>query len=141
MKTLLITFISFFIIGSAQESKQSLLCHKWTQCGYKVFKDKKPKPPAKNGAINLEFFNNGTYQSTLYGITAKGNWKFNSDSTKFGENVTESNGQKIPGSTDIVTNLVILKLTSDSLIYGDESNYGTTPKTYGHDDYYFVRGK
>jgi hypothetical protein len=141
MKTLLITLIFFFLVTTAMQSKRSLFCHQWKQFAYKANKDKKPKPPAKNGAIDLQFFSNGAYQTTQYGITAKGKYIFNSDSTKFGEQVTESNGQKISSSSPIITNLIILKLNTDTLIYGDESNYGTTPTTYGHDDYYFVKEK
>lgn len=141
MKTLLIAILSFFLVTSAQQSRRSLFSHQWKQFAYKASKDKKAKPPAKNGGIDLEFFNNGTYQTTQYNITAKGKYIFNSDSTKFGWQITESNGQKISSSSPIVTNLVILKLNSDTLIYGDESNYGTTPTTYGHDDYFFVKVK
>ena len=141
MKTLLLFILSFFIITNIQESKHSLISHKWVQVAFKENKDKKRKAPAKGSAKEIEFSNDGTYQTTLYGITEKGKWQFNSDSTKFGWNVTESNGQKISTSVPIVTNLIILKLTADSLIFGDESGYGTTPKTYGHDDWYFIRSK
>ncbi len=141
MKTLLIIIISFFLIAPTQQSKRSLFCHEWKQFAYKADKEKKPKSPAKNGAIDLQFFTNGTYQTTQYGITAKGKYTFNSDSSKFGEEVTESNGQKILSITPIVTNQVILKLNTDTLIYGDESGYGTTPATYGYDSYYYVKVK
>lgn len=141
MKVLFITFLSLFIVTNTPQSKKALFCQKWIQFAYKANSDKKSKAPAKGGATEIDFSADGTYQTTLFGITSKGKWIFNADSTKFGEQVTESNGQKIPSSTSIVTNLIILKLNSDTLIYGDESNYGTTPKTYGHDDWYFVKKK
>jgi len=141
MKTLLITIISLFLVITVKQNTRSLFCHEWKQYAFKVSKDKKPSTPAKNGAIDLQFFSDGTYQSTQYGIVAKGTYIFNKDSTKFGEQVTESNGQKISSITPVVTNQVILKLNSDTLIYGDESGYGTTPKTYGYDSYYYVKVK
>jgi len=142
MKTLLIALISiFFVTTITQQSRKSLFSQKWIQFAYKANTDKKAKAPAKGGATEVDFSADGTYQTTTYGITAKGKYAFNADSTKFGEQVTESNGQKINSTSPIVTNFIILKLNSDTLIYGDESNYGTTPKTYGHDDFYFVRKK
>jgi hypothetical protein len=46
----------------------------------------------------------------------------------------------VPDDTSKHYNYIILKLTKDSLIYGQEALYGEK-RVYGHDDWYFVRAK
>ena len=52
------------------------------------------------------------------------------------------NGTKIPAFSDTTkrTNIIIIKLTQDTLLYGTEGYYGND-KVYGHDDWYFMRQK
>ena len=78
----------------------------------------------------------------MYCLKGYGNWTFNSDSTKFDYVFTEYMGQKIvaQSSAKHYYNHIIIKLTTDTLIYGNEGYYGNE-KRYGHDDLYFVRKK
>jgi hypothetical protein len=79
-----------------------------------------------------------TYDELLYGqLRIHGTWKFNDDSTKFGEGVSQFDGKPV-NDMPIAIDLVIIRLTADSLIYGHEGYYGTEG-TYGHDDLYFIR--
>jgi hypothetical protein len=88
-----------------------------------------------------EFMKNGDYQEEMFCVEGSGNWAFNSDSTKFGYQLTEYMGHKIGTKNPVAYyNQIILKLTPDTLIYGSEGYYGKEKK-YGHDDWYFVRVK
>jgi hypothetical protein len=90
----------------------------------------------------------GSYQETVYNnalnntLKISGKWYLNSDQTKLGYKFEEINGYKLPVSSDTARhfNTIILKLTTDTLIYGNEAYYGNN-KVYGHDDWYFVREK
>jgi len=84
----------------------------------------------------------GTYTEVAYSGKMKttGQWFLNEDQTKMEFMISSFNGQQIPPFPETTRhfNKIILKLTKDTLIYGNEAYYGEK-KIYGHDDLYFVR--
>lgn len=124
-----------------EADKKELLCHHWVQFAFK-----------KNGAVmpisvdalmakECSFAGDDKYDETMYNkaFKASGKWFFNNDQTKMGMTIDNVNGQNFPGQDQFRnTNIVILKLTKDTLVYGEEAYYGKD-RVYGHDDLYFVR--
>jgi hypothetical protein len=78
----------------------------------------------------------------MYCLKSSGKWYFNSDQTKIGFTLESFNGIKTPSQSNFKEkpNTIILKLTQDTLVYGNEAYYGNE-RIYGHDDWYFVRLK
>jgi hypothetical protein len=133
---ILTSFILFLIKG--QDSKQDLFCHRWVEIGYKYYGEKTLQQVNPEVLKTIQFFKGGTFTEESYIEKATGNWIFNSDTTKFGIEYTLYNNQHIGNLMPITTTSLIIKLTEDTLIYGEEGKFGHD-KVYGHDDYYFVR--
>ena len=137
----LVVFTSLNLFG--QNSKLDKFCNQWIQYGYKSHSDSIVKMITEDcSKKKCEYNKNSSYIEDMYCLKGYGNWTFNSDSTKFDYVFTEYMGQKIkakPSETHYY-NHIILKLTTDTLIYGNEAYYGND-KIYGHDDWYFVRKK
>jgi hypothetical protein len=141
MKKLLLIFLLFPLI--AGENVEQLLCHKWIQISYRAHNEVNPRNVDASQAKSCSFNADGTYSETMYNNTFKatGNWALDSDKKKFGLSLRTMNGLSVPVSTgEIPKNTIILKLTKDTLIYGNEGYYGKN-YTYGHNDWYFVRAK
>ena len=139
--------ISLVILTSlnlfGQNSKLDMFCNQWIQYGYKSHSDSLVKIISKDcSKKKCEFNKNGNYFEDMYCLKSYGNWTFNIDSTKFDYIYTEFMGQKIKkeSSETHYYNHIIIKLTSDTLIYGNEGYYGNN-KIYGHDDWYFIKKK
>ncbi|HOU97873.1 MAG TPA: hypothetical protein PLP65_03405 [Bacteroidales bacterium] len=145
MKTILIVILFFFVFFQiqiyGQGNKHNMLCNQWIQFGYKSHGDSVVNIITEDcSKKKCEFHKNGKYTEEMYCLKGEGNWAFNNDSTKFGFELTEFIGQKIDNKLPITFTNLIIKLTSDTLIYGTEGYYGES-RTYGHDDLYFVRKK
>jgi hypothetical protein len=128
----------------SDDDRKTLLCHKWIQFALKSHDAALPKMIDKSMAKECLFKDDGYYQETMYDnkFKASGRWFFNGDQTKMDYTVTEINGQKFPESPHPENHIhqIILKLNNDTLVYGSEAYYGSS-RTYGHDDWYFVREK
>lgn len=139
---MLVNFICLILFSNFPENKTDLLCRKWRQVGIKSFgQEYKAVDLAMSEMISIN--KNGSYVKVLYGsLEIKGQWKFNSDSTKLAFTVAEFNGVMTPNLSPGDANPTdsIIKLTTDTLIYGALTYYGED-KIYGHDDWYFVREK
>ncbi len=118
--------------------RSDLFCRSWRQVGFKKNGDTKVKPIDKEMGKRIEFKKDGTFEEIMYNLKGKGLWEFNEDSTKFGLKMTEYNGMNVSNSLPNVKNILIIKLTEDTLIYGTEAYYGKE-KMYGHEDWYFVK--
>jgi hypothetical protein len=123
-------------------SKMKLLCRKWQQVGIRPF-GREYTPVDRSMAEVLVFSEDGSYTEELdVSMHIKGQWRFNSDSTKLAFAITEMNGTPMSDlslSEAIPADSIIL-LTADTLIYGRLANYGKE-KIYGHEDSYFVRAE
>lgn len=86
----------------------------------------------------IQFKKDGTFEEIMYNLKGKGLWEFNEDSTKFGLKMTDYNGMNVSNSLPIAKNILIIKLTADTLVYGTEAYYGKEKK-YGHEDWYFIK--
>lgn len=131
---LLTTLVSF----DSNRGQFDLFCHKWKQVGFKTNGSQNVKAVNIEMSKRIEFKKDGTFEEIMYNLKGKGIWEFNEDSTKFGLRMTEYNGMSISNSLPNNKNILIIKLTEDSLIYGTEAYYGND-KIYGHEDWYFVR--
>lgn len=145
MKTPLLIILALFLLAmKTNNDRRSLLCHQWTQFAFKKHGAASPHAVDSTLAKICEFGVDGSYRESMYSNTLKGSgqWYLNGDQTKLTYTYDELNGQKLPASADTVKhfNIIILKLTRDTLIYGVEGHYGYY-KTYGHDDWYFVRSE
>jgi len=139
--TLLLLLLMTTLILSGQTNKHDLFCQKWIQFGYKSHSDSNVRIITDDcSKKKCEFFKDGKYTEDMFCLKGFGIWAFNKDSTKFGFKYTEYMGQKIEEKLPISFNSLILKLTVDTLIIGNEGYYGNN-KIYGHDDLYFVRVK
>jgi len=125
----------------ADNSKKDLLCHKWIQFAFKRNGETAPEPIDKSMAKTCIFDPDGAYVE-LMGLKASGHYFLNSAQTKIALQFENINGKNMPASADTTKhyNIIILRLTKDTLIYGQEANYGEK-RVYGHDDWYFVREK
>lgn len=141
-----IPFLFIMIISSislySQNSAVNTFYGKWKQFGYKNHKDSIIRTSKEECANKiLEFSKNGRYEEEMYSINSKGIWQFNSDSTRFGIILTEIMGRKVDQSNlQISFNSIILKLTKDTLVVGQEAYYGPN-KIKGHDDWYYSKSK
>jgi len=136
VKTTFVFLLALLFLQPVQEpgSKTALFCRKWQQVGIKSF-NATFNPVQTDMAKVMEFKSDGSYQEQMFTLESKGNWQFNADTTKFVVSLTELNGQPTKAISQ-TTNLII-RLTSDTLIVGEEGYFGPQ-KTYGHDDWYFV---
>lgn len=139
-------FIIIAVITVSMKSdndRKQLFCQKWMQFAFKAHDQAKPKMTSSEMARTYTFKDDNTYEEVQYNNTTKisGKWWFNEDETKLGFSVTGMNGMKLPESSfKEKPHTIILKLTADTLIYGQEAYYGKDA-VYGHDDLYFVKIK
>jgi hypothetical protein len=145
MKLTLINFFTAMVLTAillsmkADNSKKDLLCHKWVQVAFKGNSETAPTPVDRSMAKTCVFNPDGGYVE-LMGMKATGHYFLNASQTKIAFQYEMINGKSFPVSDDTSKhyNYIILKLTKDSLIYGQEAYYGEK-RVYGHDDWYFVR--
>jgi len=144
MRNIFLLLIAALVLVSMQaskEDKRQLLCGKWRQYAYKSRSDSAAKAVSISMAKGMTFKSNGDYEEELVTSHGKGKWRFNEAQTKLGFTFSEFNGIKLESQdTAIETNIIILRLTRDTLIYGTEGLYGSMAKN-DHDDWYFVREK
>jgi hypothetical protein len=140
VKTTVVFLLPLFFLLPLQESgsKAALFCRKWQQVVTKSF-SRAYNPVSTEMAKVMEFRSDGSYQEQMFMLESKGQWKFNADSSKFVISLTELNGQptKDMSLDDKIATDLIIRLTSDTLIVGEEGYFGPE-KIYGHDDWYFV---
>jgi hypothetical protein len=126
-------------------SKKDLLCHHWVQFASTSEINAPLKPIDPSMAEDITFKPEGTYQESIYNGQMKtaGNWYLNDDQTKMEFMISSLNGKAVPPfpETNRHYNIIILKLTADTLIYGHEFTRGKQggPMVYNHSDLYFVR--
>jgi len=150
MKPVLSTFCAFIVLSSillsmkADNERRVLLSHTWVQFAFKGNRDSLATPVDKSMAKTCTFNANGTYEESTYnsGVRISGYYYLNGNETKLALKFNVLNGQQLPGINDTTKhyNIIILRLTKDTLIYGQEARYGEK-RVYGHDDWYFVRKK
>jgi len=143
MKTtisLVLTSVFLLSFQSGKVDKKKLFVGKWKEFGYKLHSDTEVKFVKEECSLKTMIFSDDwNYEERMYCLTSSGKWFFNEDRTKFGFSIDNFNGMKISNFIDTTkTNQIIIKLTSDTLIYGSEGYYGEK-RVYGHDDFYFVR--
>jgi len=139
----LLASLLFFDL-SQHNDKTSLLCHTWKQVYFKSFNGTLSKDLSKEMSKICNFNINGDYEEEMYNLKSGGKWYFNDEKTKFGILLNSFNGKPLPVLNDTYkrTNIIILKLNQDTLIYGHETYYGYGPnKVFGHDEWCFVRVK
>jgi hypothetical protein len=125
--------------GLFGQSKTNMLYGEWIQFGFKPNKAAEIKILTEDcSKKKAEFKKDGTYIEEMYCLKSSGYWDFNADSTKLGIQLTEFNGQTIGKKSAPTFRTLIIKLTQDTLVYGQEAYYGND-RVYGHDDWYFVR--
>ena len=136
-----IALIATFLSMKVDNGKKDLLCHKWVQFAFKRNSDTVPTLVDKALAKTCVFNPNGDYVEVM-GLKATGHYYLNATQTKLAFQFQMMNGKTFAQSADTTKhyNYVILKLTKDTLIYGQEALYGEK-RVYGHDDWYFVRAK
>ena len=136
-----ITLTAILLSMKADNGKKDLLCHKWVQFAFKRNVETSPSPIDKSMAKTCVFNPNGEYVE-LMGLKASGHYFLNAAQTKIAFQYEMINGKSFPVSDDTTKhyNIIILRLTKDTLIYGQEAYYGEK-RVYGHDDWYFVRAK
>lgn len=122
-----------------------MLCHHWVQFAFKKDMDSPVQPTDASMAEDITFENDSTYNDASYNgrLKTNGKWFLNPDETKMELTILNYNGQSIPPfpETEHHYNIIILKLTPDTLIYGKEFYRGKEggPMVYNHSDLYFVR--
>jgi hypothetical protein len=128
----------------ADNDRKGMLSHTWVQFAFKRNGETSASPTDKTMVKTCTFNPNGDYEESTYnsGVKISGYYFLNGDQTKIALKFDVLNGQRLPGSTDTIKryNIIILRLTRDTLIYGQEARYGER-RVYGHDDWYFVRKK
>lgn len=96
-------------------------------------------------AQDITFKADGTYDSAIYNGQMKttGNWYLNDNETKMELTLSTMNGKAMPPFPETTRHytIILLKLTADTLIYGNEFYRGKEggPMVYNHSDLYFVR--
>ena len=140
------TLLGILLIISTTTFSQNLkfeyIYGKWKQYGYKSFQDSVIQTSKEECANKIiELGKDGKYEEEMYSLVGKGVWQFNPDSTRFGYEFTEYMGQKIPrNDLPISFNSIILKLTRDTLVIGEEAYYGPE-MIKGHADWYYLKIK
>lgn len=139
----LIVVVLLLSMKSDNDRKQ-LLCQKWLQFALKLHDASSPRAIDRSMAKESAFKADGTYDDLMYNgaLKTSGEWFLNDDQTKMEFTITSLNGKAMPPFPETTKhyNIIILKLTKDTLVYGQEAYYGKA-KVYGHDDWYFVREK
>ena len=146
MKTMflgLILIISLALNG--QHSPKDSLYGKWKQFGSKSHYDSIFQTFNDEYTHNfIYFFKNGNYEdvSYLHRTSCKGTWQFNSDSTRFEIRLTELQDREgqYQGPLPVSYNLIILKLTMDTLVVGRETLYGPG-KIKEYDYWYYCKSQ
>ncbi len=137
---LYVLVITSLFVNSQYLTKEQLLCRKWQQVGMKLY-EKTYKKIDGCMAEQIEFRKDGTYSKVIYcSMKFDGQWIFNSDSTKLAIAITELNGTKMANTANInqvKPTTIILHISRDSLIVGNEF-YSGSERKYGHDDLYYV---
>jgi hypothetical protein len=129
----------------SNESKKDLLCHHWIQCASKSEMDAPVKTTDPSMAKDLTIKSHGTYDESIYNgqLKTSGNWYLNDDETKLDFTTANLNGKDVSQFNPSTRHyhIIILKLTADTLIYGEEFYKGKEggPLVYNHSDLYFVR--
>jgi hypothetical protein len=144
-KYLLIILATVSVSLKSNNSKKDLLCHHWVQFASKSEIGAPVKPTGASLAEDITIKPDGTYEESLYNgqFKATGNWYVNDNETKLEFTTSTVNGKPIPPFPETTRHytIVILKLTIDTLIYGNEF-YRTKkgePTVYNHSDLYFAR--
>lgn len=121
--------------------RTKIISQKWIQFAAKRHDQEKPGPVTADMAITYVLKANNTYDEFQYNNMLKitGKWKFADNEKKLLFMVTSLNVKDMPVFEGKPTT-IILKLTSDTLIIGNEAYYGKDA-VYGHDDQYFVKAK
>ena len=139
-------FVIFAIILlSIQSDKKSLLCHQWVQFAFKPEIGAPLKLIDSMESVRISFNEDGSFDESrhLGQLKTTGNWYLNADETKMEFTITSFDGRPVPPvpETTYHYNIIILKLTADTLIYGHENYRGKEggPMTYNHYDLFFVR--
>jgi hypothetical protein len=121
---------------------KTLLCHKWIQFASKASSDLTIKPMATDVIRECILKKSGYYEDIMDKDTqmAAGKWVLSPDQKKMEFRLTIINGQHIPELPESAHwfNIIILRLTRDTLIYGKEV-YNSKGEPVGHDDSYFVK--
>lgn len=141
---------AFTLLGIAllsmktDNDKTKLISQKWFQFATKQHGKDKPTVVPTAIAITYILKEDNTYQEFQYNGMLKiaGKWKFTEDEKKLLFTISKVNGKDIPSvpTFEGKPTTIILKLTTDTLIIGNEAYYGNNA-IYGHDDQYFVRVK
>ena len=140
MTQFLVLLLAVLLAAPLQEVPKQSLCRKWQQVGLKAFGH-----PYKSiegcMAERIEFRDDATFSKTLYcTLDFGGKWKFNDDSSRIAIALTEQSGRTIPKAMGIESSkptTIILLLSTDSLVLGEEAYFGPERKL-GHDDKYYV---
>jgi hypothetical protein len=125
--------------------KKDLLCHRWIQFAFKKNISSEIQPVDKSMTDDITFKPDGTYSELTYGGQMKtaGYWYINDDETKMEFMVLNLNGTDVPPFPEKTRhfNVIILKITADTLIYGHEfyTSKNNGPQVYDHSDLYFIR--
>ena len=140
------SLLSILIVMSTTSFSQNVpteyIYGKWKQYGYKSFHDNVIKTSKEECANKvMKFGKDGSYEEEMYSLVGKGVWRFNQDSTRFGYVFSEYMGRKISGDGIPTSfNSIILKLSRDTLIIGQEAYFGPE-KIKGHNDWYYLKIK
>jgi hypothetical protein len=133
---------------STDSSKKDLLCHRWVEFAFKPNLESSAQPVDNSRSDEIIFKNDGTFQeNSRYkknSFKISGTYFLNDDTTKMEFMLLSMNGKSYPPfpETSRHYNKIILKLTTDTLIYGNEFYNGTETSStlvYDHSDQYFVR--
>jgi hypothetical protein len=146
MKKYITVILSVVLLSmKSDDSKKDLLCHHWVQFASKSEIGAPLKLTDASMAKKIAFKADGTYQDAIYNDQFKttGNWYLNEDENKMEFSISTINGKNAPPfpETSRHYNIIIIKLTADTLIYGNEFYRGKegAPLVYNHSDLYFVR--
>ncbi|MGZ3928538.1 MAG: hypothetical protein ACXVJG_16395 [Mucilaginibacter sp.] len=146
MKKYISVILSIILLSmKSVDDRKTLLCHNWVQFASRSEMGAPVKPTDASMAKDITFNADGTYQDAIYNNQFKttGNWYLNEDESKMEFMVSSINGKSAPPFPETTRhyNIIIVKLTADTLIYGDEYYRGKEggPMVYNHSDLYFVR--
>jgi hypothetical protein len=144
-KTIGIILSIILLSMKSNDSKKDLLCHHWVEFGFTSQIGDPVKLIDASMAEEITIKPDGSYNESLYNGQLKmiGNWYLNEDETKMDLTLSSLNGKGVSqfNETGRHFNIIILKLTADTLIYGNEEYRGKEggPMVYNHSDLYFVR--
>ena len=129
----------------SNDDRKTLLCHHWFEFASTSQMGAPVKPIDASMAEGITMNPDGTYDESIYNGQMKttGNWYLNDDETKMEFTLSTMNGKAMPAFPESTRHytIIILKLTADTLIYGNEFYRGKEggPMVYNHSDLYFVR--